>query len=794
MTRLAVAVAALVAAGCSTPMTPHDAGTTPVDAGCAAGTLADAAGACVAVGARCGEGFQRDDSGFGCAPVLVTCGAGQLAVPGEACADLGWRACPAGFIRDDWSCAPVLPATACTGATRAALGSGTCAPIGDCDAPFPPGGATHFVDATLTQPDATHFVTIAAAVAAAPAGATIAIAPGTYRESLTLPRAVRLVGRCPAQVTLIGSPAVFVDAVTGVEIEGVTLRDSLIALRVERGSKVTLRHAVLEHNERSAVQVLDENTEVTLEDVVVRDTQVDSTTATFGQGVAASFSAHVTLRDVELRSNTETGVFLDRDGTRGTLSRVVVSDTDPRASTGRLGWGIGVQRGASLEATEVVVSRSTAGGIVVAGAPSAATLRDVLVRDTRMGLDNAGVATALGVSISAGATATWTGGGSESAPGMLVHVAGAGSRLTMRDVTVQHGRAQGATITAGVTVEDDAKATLARVTVRATATAAVRTLGGEVVAEQLGVFDTAGGGIVTQGGNFEGTAVVVSGHDDVGARVQQQGTLSLAKCVVELGRARTAYGFGVQTGLLLVDRCVVRDVVTAGLYASQRGAAQVTNSVIDGVRLDDAGEFGQGVIAETHANVGLVDVTVANAHTAGLQVADVDSSLTAERVLVRGTQPNGTGTRGRGANANFVGALRLTSTLLLDNQQVGVFAFQSRVELVDSFVSGVRTDPAGQSYGNGLEALTDGVIVMRGGGLSRCQGIAAVFAEGAGSLDAVRVFDNEVGLHAQDGSTVEELPSVPASLDARQVVVSTSTVFENNRAKLSSVTVPVPAP
>ncbi|MGV3624166.1 MAG: right-handed parallel beta-helix repeat-containing protein [Archangium sp.] len=792
MKRLASMLVALLCAGCPMPMTPTDGGMTGVDAGCPSGTLQAVGGRCVEVGARCGEGFQRDDSGFGCVPVLATCGDGQLAVPGSACADIGWTNCPAGFTDDGWSCAPVLPTTTCTGATRAALGNDVCSPIGDCNAPFPPSAATYFVDASAT-PDATHFATITAALAAAPAGATVAISPGTYRESVTVPRGVKLVGKCAAQVTLIGSPAVFVDGVSNVELSGVTLRDSLLALRVERGGKVLLQNAVLEHNERSAVQVLDVNTEVTLRDVVIRDTQPDSTTASFGQGIGASFGAAITLDDVELTNNFETGVFLDREATKGTLNRVLVSNTKPRASTGKLGWGIGVQRGATLTATNTVVERNTTAGIAVASAPSVMTLRDVLVRETRVGLDNAGVQTALGVSVSAGAVGTWTGGASQNAAGMLIHVAGDLSSLTVEDVTAQQGLAMNGVITAGVTVEDGAQATLRRIAVRGAVDSAIRSLGSTTHLERAGLYDTKGSGLVVQGGALDGTDLFISGHDDVGARVQDLGTLTLSKCVVERGRIDHAYGLGAQNGILVVDSCALRDSATAGVYVTQQAVAQLTHVTIDGVRLDAAGEFGQGVIAETGANITLGDVSITGAHSAGLNSADGNTLVTADHVLVRGTLRNGTGTRGRGANANFLGGLFTTSTLFLDNQQVGVFAFQSRVDLVDTFVKGVKTDP-GLAYGNGIEALTDGLIVMRGGGLSECEGIAAVFAEASGSMDAVRVFDNEIGLHAQDGSTVEELTSVPQELGVRQVVVSTSTVFENNRAKLSGSTVPVPSP
>ena len=158
---------------------------------------------------------------------------------------------------------------------------------------------------------------------------------------------------------------------------------------------------------------------------------------------------------------------------------------------------------------------------------------------------------------------------------------------------------------------------------------------------------------------------------------------------------------------------------------------------------------------------------------------------------VRSTLPNSTGTRGRGANASFGGALSSLGSAFVDNQQVGLFAFQSRMELIDTVVWGTRMDPDG-SFGNGLEALTDGSILFVRGAIEGNAGMGAVFAEGAGLLDGARVARNPVGLHAQDGSIVEEVDRTPQTLGARQVAITRATTFEDNRAKASADTVPVP--
>jgi hypothetical protein len=769
--------------------------------GCDAGTFLEVSGACRPAGATtCGPGFEVDPSGWGCESVVQACDAGASSVPGEGCAPLGWTTCPAGFTRDasGWSCEPTLPPTPCTGATRTALGASTCAPVGDCAAAFPPAGATLFVDASLDAGaiDATHFTTITSAIAAAAPGAIISVAAGTYRESLSTPRPVTLLGRCAAQVQLIGDPALFVDGVQGVRVEGFTLRDSLLAARVERAGGLTLRHVVLEANLRSAVQALDPGTQVTLEDVVVRDTRADPATQTFGQGLAASFGAQVTLTDVELSGNLETGLFLDRAQTAATVTRTVVSNTLPRASTGRLGWGVAVQRGARLDATGLVVQDSRTTGLVVVQSPSSATLKDTLVRRTALGLDNTGQPSGIGVAVLQGGTLTWTGGAVDGSPGSLVHAQDPGSVATLRDVTVRGVRPVTGVPSSGIDAESSAKVTLERVAVLDTAgTGVFASSRGEVTIDHLAVLDVAGVGLRAQGGSLTGVAVEVRRHSDAAALASQAGSLTLTRCVLADATADPGMGAASQQGSLLVlEQCLVAGNASAGVYATTPTAtALVGTSVIRDTRLTTAGEYGQGVVVERGGFAQLTDVTVARNHTAGLQVADAASELRATRVTVRSTQPNGAGTRGRGANALFGAQLQVTDSAFVDNQQVGLFVFQARVEVTDSLVRATRSDPDG-SYGNGLEALTDGVIVFTRGAVEGSPGIAAVFAEGAGVLDGARVAKNAVGLHAQDGSTVEELAAPPPTLGARQVIVTTGTAFEENQAKLSAGTVPVPPP
>src|SRR5687768_16939731 len=67
----------------------------------------------------------------------AACPAGSAPLPGDRpCTPVGWTApCLEGFetAASGWGCAPILPASKCTGDTRSKLGQTSCTPVGACD-------------------------------------------------------------------------------------------------------------------------------------------------------------------------------------------------------------------------------------------------------------------------------------------------------------------------------------------------------------------------------------------------------------------------------------------------------------------------------------------------------------------------------------------------------------------------------------------------------------------------------------------------------------------------------------
>jgi hypothetical protein len=181
---------------------------------CAAGTLPMAEGGCLEPGIpadACADGFAPDEA-QGCTAVLPSapCPAGELATPG------------------DTSCHPLMP-----------CGMG---PWGD----IPVDGSTQYVDGsfvgasdgTLTSP----WTTIAEGVSAVADGGIVAIAAGQYDEDVLSQRNVRLLGRCPSMVRIVGQGSE-IGAVSmngGGELDGVSVTGpangvlGIGALRVSR--------------------------------------------------------------------------------------------------------------------------------------------------------------------------------------------------------------------------------------------------------------------------------------------------------------------------------------------------------------------------------------------------------------------------------------------------------------------------------------------------------------------------------------------------------------------------------
>lgn len=250
------------------------------------------------------------------AALLEDCPAGSMiSLEGTSCAPVGptTSALPEGFTpaEDGWGFRAIVPSKRCEGATRTVIGKDACAPIDDCDAAFPPAGAT-VVGAGASLPEA---------LANAKSGATLALDKGTYAlgaQSIAIASDVKIVGRCARDVVVTANAdtEAFAIARANVSIEGITIRGAKTGITVSSNANVRVAHALLE-GLASGIRAY-KGAIVTADGVVIDAAAFRSKDPV--SGAVAQQNAKITFTNGDVRDTTEAFSAIDT-GTTVTVSR-----------------------------------------------------------------------------------------------------------------------------------------------------------------------------------------------------------------------------------------------------------------------------------------------------------------------------------------------------------------------------------------------------------------------------------------------------------------------------------------
>jgi hypothetical protein len=310
--------------------------------------------------------------------------------------------CLPGFEHDgEYGCQPVLPDEDCPPGMMAVPGEATCHAVMECGegtwGDVPVGPTTEHVDAAYTGGDSDGsatkpWTTIGDAVIAAAPDAVVAIAAGTYPESVLVSgKPLHFHGVCPAQVTIdapsvgampcpptaicIIGPLAGGSSVTGVSLTGegigllsvgaldvlvdrVYVHDNAdrgigVQIDVFDASSLLLRDSLVEGNAGSGVAAIEGT--ATIERTVVRDQDpyadgyygrgitVQSPCAETGPGMPCvpGPRASGTVIGSLIEGNREFGVQVD--GADFVLEGSVIRDTLPQTADLGFGRGVGIQ-------------------------------------------------------------------------------------------------------------------------------------------------------------------------------------------------------------------------------------------------------------------------------------------------------------------------------------------------------------------------------------------------------------------------------------------------------------------
>jgi len=502
-------------------------------------------------------------------------------------------------------------------------------------------------------------------IAAAAPGAIVAIAASSYAEHpLVQDKAVRLWGRCPSLVAVVGYDPSY----------------PIVTLRNAGGTEI---HDLSVSGGVDGVSILN-TTGAVLDRIWCHDTSATCLGAQDKEGPTS-----LAVRRSLVEGSHAAGILVY--GGALTVESSEVRDIAPDAQ-GTYGWGIAAwpspTSGArsQLVVSGSVVERVHEAGIFVLDAD--ATIDSCAVRDTTFDGDHAtanGLLVGRGPSESESASAVVSGSVFERTAGANVAIDGAEAELsatTVRESLVDHSGGYAGGIYVAYAAPDTgqkARLVLRQSLVTRSLGKGIWLDGAEALVESSIVRDTQAG---AQPG-FDGVGVVVS-LAGVGGH---QGSLELRGALVE---STVGAGVGVLGSKAIVEDCLVRDVLPGSAGLAWGLQAQGDTTTHGAAEVEVRRTLIQGI--------------------AGVGIGLAGASATIDSSVVRDSSSAPSGLYGHGIHVQAIppagqrGSLTLTSVLVESSVAFGVAGVDSDL-MVDGCIVRDTTASPGATYGDGVVAF-----------------------------------------------------------------------------------------
>jgi hypothetical protein len=183
----------------------------------------------------------------------------------------------------------------------------------------------------------------------------------------------------------------------------------------------------------------------------------------------------------------------------------------------------------------------------------------------------------------------------------------------------------------------------------------------------------------------------------------------------------------------------------------------------------------------------------------GSSDAGVPSHVIGTSTLFTRTRVGKDGVAGHGVNVNSGARLELTTCAVTDNHEVGLSVAGGVVTAYDSVFTGTSRNGNGD-FGHGVlgvvSALADQaatVIHLSNASVTGNASVGLMAAGVAGSVERSVFEGNETAVHAQAGTTVQQVDAPPATLGPLQLVITNDTLFYGNTSVSGSGTLALPS-
>jgi len=554
---------------------------------------------------------------------------------------------------------------------------GAACPLGDfpeglpTDVPvlYVDGTARGAVDGTLANP----YRTVGAAISAAASDTVVAIAKGTYDESLVLRDTVTLRGACAAETIIAPSgslgttPIISIDGAGAVRDLGVR-GDARGIVLVSGFGNVTGVHIA----ETIDVGLVGNGTELRATRVLVpgtrRGTTPDVGAVAIQANAGRTFVSESLIVGAEDNGLVANGAVLFIDG-------VSVSNTVAALAGGR-GRGLRVEAGSDVMGSFLIVEGSTGISAIIAGPDTTVELSETIFRDTEFGF------------------------GGRDGIGMMVG----------EDATVQ----------------------LSRTIFERHAAVAIRTFreGASILLNEFLIRDIEAppmplgttGGVLVLDGSLTLTSGVIQDVADQALLADSEAANLMVRNVLirDVGSSlegRFGRGIGVQLGATAtIESTVIQRTRELGIFIAGLGAAGTLTDVVIADTLGEvaSGHSGRALTVESSGRAMLERVQIDRSHEMGLIVIDPDSSIVGQNVAVQGVQPRVCSDAtcedepfGMGLGSYYGATLDLSRFRVADADLCGLqLAEAGSIDLAMGEVSGSQIGACVQIDGYDLERLS----------------------------------------------------------------------------------------
>ncbi len=291
-----------------------------------------------------------------------------------------------------------------------------------------------------------------------------------------------------------GGSLLLTDAVVRDSLPTTRDPDSGMGGLAHSGAHAELRRVLVQRSRYFGLYILEPGSTLVASDLVVRDTLEAPMSKNWGHGLDADKGASVTAVRISLEHNRGAGLGARNAGTVVVLEDATALHHDGQVSDGLDGEGFAVTTGARLTVTRAMLEDNQCSAIVAVGAGTELTLVDVTVRGTRGCLFDG--LKGNGLTVQGGASAAVTRILLEKNRSTAVMGSNPGTRLTLTDLAARdtfgemRDGGNGGQFGEGLWVQAGAQAEVTRARIERSREAGIVAFGGTITGAQIVVLQT----------------------------------------------------------------------------------------------------------------------------------------------------------------------------------------------------------------------------------------------------------------------------------------------------------------